>query len=140
MTKMQYYTVVLDGIDKSGKDLIASYIWRLDKRLNVIARGWPSLYAYNKIFDRHTDYALPTKMALYVHLDVEIADWVIRCETTNEPKIDFNEHSAVFIEAFNKLIDNGYQTAKFNTSIMTPYQIASNIVARMKILNKETNQ
>lgn len=137
MAKMKYYTVVLDGIDKSGKDLIANYIWRLDKRLNVIVRGWPSLYVYNKVFNRHTEYALPTKMALYVHLDVDVTDWLIRCATTNEPDIDFNLHSGLFVKAFNRLIDNGYKTITFNTSMMTPYQIASNIVAKMKSLNGE---
>ena len=36
---LKVYTVIIDGIDKSGKDTIAKYEWRLDKRLKLIIRA-----------------------------------------------------------------------------------------------------
>lgn len=137
MDKMKYYTVILDGIDKCGKDTIAKYIWQLDNRLNVIVRAWPSLYAYNKKFGRNTDYALPYKDAVYVHLKVDYDDWLIRCKLANEPKINYYEDIEYFAEAFSILRNNDYITFTYYTSDDTAYTIAKAIVANMQRLNKE---
>lgn len=137
MEKMKYYTVVLDGIDKTGKDTIAGFIWRLDKRLNILVRGWPSLVVYNEKFKRNTDYAMPYKDALYVHLLVDEEDWKIRCSMTNEKKIDYEADSKMFDSAFNILDNYGYKVMTANTSRITPYQIAQAIVEVIKQLNYE---
>lgn len=137
LEKMKYYTVVLDGIDKTGKDTIAGYIWRLDKRINIICRGWPSLVAYAKKFNRNADYALPYKDALYVRLNANEEDWNIRCSMTKEPKIDYSSDNKLFDEAFKILEDNDYHVYAFNTSVFTPYEIASNIIQELKRMNKE---
>lgn len=134
---MKYYTIVLDGIDKSGKDTIARYIWLLDNRLKTVVRGWPSLYAYNKKYNRNTDYELPYKNALYVKLNVNYEDWKIRCDITNEPKIDYQFDKELFAEAFHVLQSNGYNVVAYNTTEDTAYTIALAIVNKMKSLNGE---
>lgn len=137
--KLKYYTVILDGIDKSGKDTIAKYIWRFDKRLNVFVRGWPSLVVYAKKFSRDCIYELPYNKALYVHCLVKKDDWKIRCEIENEDisKIFYEEDSRMFKDAFIKLQQNGYKVLSVNTSSMTPYSIAKIIVDTIKKLNEE---
>ena len=134
---LKYYTIFLDGIDKSGKDTIANYIWRLDKRLNVLCRGWPSLYVYDKKFERHTEYELPPKQIIYVHIFVEKDDWQIRCEATNEPKINYDKDLQLFDNAFNILKQNKYKVFEYSSSEMTPYEIAKDVIMRVKKLNKE---
>ena len=89
MKKLKFYTVFIDGIDKTGKDTVRQYVWQLDKRLNVLVRGWPSLTVYAKKFNRNVEYELPYRNALYVMLIADKEDWNIRCITTNEPKIDY---------------------------------------------------
>lgn len=137
MEKMKYYTVVLDGIDKCGKDTIASYIWRLDKRLNIAVRAWPSLYVYAKKFKRNVKYELPYRNALYVYLTVDKEDWNIRCNITNEPKIDYDNDTKLFDKAFNILDNNGYNIIQANTSELTAYEIAKGIVDAIYKLNME---
>lgn len=134
---LKYYTVVLDGIDKSGKDTIAKYIFRLDRRLNILVRGWPSLIVYAKKFNRNCIYQKPYKNALYVHLTVDREDWKIRCEITKEEKINYDDDISLFYEAFNNLISMGYQCRRYNTSDYTAYQIARMIVLEIMKLNEE---
>lgn len=138
--KMKYYTVILDGIDKTGKDTIAGYIWRLDKRINVICRGWPSLVVYAKKFNRNVDYALPYRNALYVRLNVNKEDWNIRCAMTNEPEIDYDSDNKLFDEAFKTLKNSKYYVYSFNTSISTPFEIASIIVQELKRMNNSIKE
>lgn len=137
MEKLKYYTVVLDGIDKCGKDTIANYIWRLDKRLNVIVRGFPSLVVYAQKFGRDCAYSEPYKNALYVHLKVSSIDWSIRCDITKEPEIDYISDSRLFDSVFDTLTNEGYNVLTFNTSISTPYKIAKLIVEKIHELNTE---
>lgn len=138
MEKMRIYTVILDGIDKSGKDTIAKYIWRLDKRLNVFVRGWPSLVVYAKKFNRDCTYELPYDKALYIHCLVKKEDWKIRCEIENEDinAVDYEKDSKSFERAFERLSDCGYYMMAVNTSCMTAYDIAKLIVQRLKEINE----
>lgn len=134
---LKYYTIVLDGIDKSGKDTIAKFIWNLDKRLNVFVRGWPSLVVYAEKFNRNCSYELPYKNAIYVRCDVDKIDWLIRCKMTNEQDINYEYDSNLFNKAFYTLLNNNYYVLHFNTSKLTPYDIATQIVQFIKNLNKE---
>jgi len=136
METLDYYTVILDGIDKCGKDTIAKYVWELDRRLNVFCRGWPSLVVYAKKYSRDCKYSLPYKNALYVHLTVDKADWQIRCNLHNEPTINYYDDSNLFEQAFEFLQNTNYKIVKYNTSDMTAYQIAEQIVKTIHNLNK----
>lgn len=135
--RLKYYTVVIDGIDKTGKDTIAAYVWRLEKTLNVLVRGWPSLEAYNRKFERNVIYDLPPRRVLYVHLDVDKTDWEIRCKLTNEPPIDFAKDSKLFDDAFDILNEKGYHTLYANTSHASPYEIAMRIINEIQTLNNK---
>lgn len=140
--KLKCYTIILDGIDKSGKDTIAKYIWHLDKRLNVFVRGWPSLVVYAKKFNRNCNYELPWKEALYVYCTVEKDDWKIRCSITNEDMttLCYEKDKQLFDDAFNELHKNNYITMIVNTSKMTPCSIAKKIVKKIHELNGENNE
>lgn len=134
---LKVYTVIIDGIDKSGKDTIAKYVWPLDHRLNVFVRGWPSLVAYAKKFNRNCKYELPWKNVLYVYCKVDEEDWKIRCSINNEDmtNLDFKKDTELFDEAFNKLSENGFNVLTINTSRITAYDAAKMIVGKMQKLN-----
>lgn len=138
---LNVYTVIIDGIDKSGKDTIAKYVWRLDKRLNLIIRAWPSLVVYAKKFNRNCDYTLPWKQVLYVHCEVEEEDWKLRCKINNEDisNIDYHKDSIAFDEAFEELTRNGYNVMHINTSKITVYEAAKLIVDKIHKMNGENN-
>lgn len=136
---MQYFQIALDGIDKTGKDLIRSYIFYLGKGRYVCnARGIVSMKVYSKIYNRPYLYFDETqKNIVNVLLTVKKEDWEIRCKASNEPFTDYEKESKMFEEEFLKLEDKGYKVLRFNTTKMTPYMIAKLIVEYMEKINAE---
>ena len=125
---MRYYTVVLDGIDKTGKDTIWGYVDYLSGRKYVInSRGVMSQIAYSELYNR--------PFALNVLLTVEKEDWETRCKITHEPPIDYEKNMAAFNKAFEKLMDAGMPVARIDTTNMTPYMAAKSIIMAMNALN-----
>lgn len=135
MEKMKYYTVILEGIDKTGKDTVRQYVWQMNKSLNVFCRGYISLEAYNRKFNRGKQYNAPYKDALYVLLTVNKEDWQIRCKMHDEPVIDYDNDNALFRTVYNSL-DDKYAKLEIDTSVFTPYQIAKVIIDKIERLNK----
>lgn len=139
MKMLKYYTVYVDGIDKTGKDSIAQYIMRMTNYECIVnSRGILSQIAYDKLYNRNRTYELiQQKYIINVLLDVEEEDWKIRCAYTQEPKINYEANKLVFYDARKTLIDAGYEVLSFNTSHSTPYEIATKIVEFWKNKNKE---
>ena len=133
---MKYYVIYLEGIDKTGKDTICNYIVKLSNGKYVVnGRGLLTLIAYDKIFNRGFSYDFELqKYVLNVFLNVNKEDWEIRCKMTNEPVINYQEHMNAFEYAKN-LIKPYTNLLEYNTSILTPYSIAKNIVLEMDKLN-----
>ena len=139
MELLKYNTVVLDGIDKTGKDLISHYVFELSgKRYLCYARGLMSMIAYNDLFNRPYLYECEKQTGvLNVLLTVKHDDWKIRCKVTNEPSLDFEAHTKAFENARCKLVNAGQHVPVFDTSEYSPYQIAKMIVEIMAKLNRE---
>ena len=133
---MVKHRIVIDGIDKTGKDLLVNYITRLSNHKYVIqARGILSQIAYCKIYNRSHTYDL----SIYDHdvifyLTADNEDLAIRFSVTNEPKIDVNFHKRQFEDAANELSVAGIRIEKINTSHMTPYDTAKYILNYMEEL------
>ena len=127
--KLKIDTIILEGIDKTGKDTIQQYIYRLKKgRYAVYNRGNISNAAYDKIFNRneYIDRDLPNNF-LYILLTVDPEDLKIRFEINNEPEIDREYHAKVFYETFYRLTEGHYRL-EFNTSELTAYNIAKQVI------------
>jgi len=136
--KLKYYTIVLDGIDKTGKDLIAFYISELsEKRYLVYSRGIISMIAYSNLYKRDYSYEVSQqKNIVNVLLAVDEEDWNIRCKYTNEPKINYDENIMAFENAEKILItEHNLKILNYNTSKITPYNIAKDIIRYMNIIN-----
>lgn len=134
-TKM--YHIVLDGIDKTGKDLIRSYIYYLGNAKYICtARGFTSMVAYSNLYNRPHTYDVSTQThILNVLLTVEKEDWIVRCNHTKETQIDYEEHTKAFEDAFKILEKNYMHTLRFNTTHQTPYVIAKLILQWMNRLD-----
>ena len=139
MEQLKYNTVVLDGIDKTGKDLISHYVFELsEKRYLCYARGLMSMIAYNDLFNRPYLYEYEKQTGvLNILLTVKYDDWKIRCKVTNEPSLDFEAHTKAFEKARLALVDAGQNVPVFDTSEYSPYRIAKMIVKIMAKLNRE---
>jgi len=132
---MKVYNIVLDGIDKTGKDTIRQYIYYLQNAKYICtARGYMTMVVYTKLFNRGYKYDITNQEhTVNVLLTADKDDWEIRCKMTKEPSIDYDIHTKEFNEVYNQLKDNGYHTLMFNTSHNTPYEIAKEI---LKYVNK----
>lgn len=144
MTKLKVFNVEFDGIDKCGKDLIKSYIFHLAPgKYLAKARGVISQLAYARLFGRELDFDITdyAKSTLFVLLDVDYEDWKIRCKITAEPKLEhsFSETRAQFFKVINLLHDVYNVPIShlmiFDTSSTTPYEIACEVISRLKTLN-----
>lgn len=140
MNLIKYNTIYLDGIDKTGKDLIANYIVHLSNGKYIVnSRGIISLIAYSKLYNRNYNYELSNEVNnINVYLKVDYDDWYIRCKINNEPFIDYDKNISIFNETFKELKNNkNMKLLQFNTSDNTPYKIAKKIVNYINKLNKE---
>ena len=135
---MRIFQIFLDGIDKTGKDLIRSYIFYLGKgRYICVARGIASMRVYSKLYDRPYEYDDTTQQnVVNVLLTVDKEDWKIRCKTSNEALTDYDNETIEFEKEFKALEDKGYHVLRFNTSKFTPYSIAKMIIKYMEKVNE----
>lgn len=144
MNKLKYYNVVIEGIDKTGKDLLKRYIERLSNyKYMVTSRGIISQISHTRIFDRDYEYELSNEENnIYIYLFVEKDDWEIRCKLTNEPIINYHTFTNHF-ESTVKDIEHLYPNINifyYNSSLMTPYVIAKEVITRLDKLNDEVNE
>lgn len=131
-------TIYIEGVDKTGKDLICDYLIRLSNFKYVThARGVISNEVYDLLYERNNDmkYTLDDH-TLYVLLDADKEDLEVRFKITNEPEIkDLNTHRILFNTVFRNRTD-GYHHLEFNTSDITPYKISKMILDYLKNINE----
>lgn len=137
----KYYNIVIEGIDKTGKDLLKTYIEKLSNyKYIVTVRGIISQLSHTRIFNREYKYDLPKEdNNIYVYLYVDKEDWQIRCNINNEPKIDYDEFNSQFDRTISSMKDM-YPNLKiltYDTSKFTPYEIAKDVINKVNNLNKE---
>ena len=122
--------VQIDGVDKTGKDMLVKYITRMSNHKYVIqARGIVSQIAYSKIYGRKYDYDLRNyENDVIVLLTGDIEDLEIRHKITNEPKIDIERDLKVFGEVAEDLCRKGLTVYQANTSHLTPYELAKMVI------------
>ena len=139
---MRYYRAYIDGIDKTGKDLICTYVSELSNHKYLVKpRGIISMMAYSKIYNREYVYDLEKeKDVLNVLLTVNYEDWKVRCKLNKEKDVtndDYDYHSSTFKSYYDLLKHHDFPTLIYNTSELTPYNIAKDIVKHLDMMNGE---
>lgn len=152
MKSFKVFNVEFDGIDKSGKDTIMKQIFSAAPNLYIPkSRGLISQIAYSHIYNRDFEYKVTKgylENTLFVLLDVEEEDWKIRCDISGEHlnnryrsdmegDVEFVSNTEGFNFAYDYLKSLGANIIRFNTSVLTPYQIIKNVIAILDNLNKE---
>ena len=121
--------VTIEGVDKTGKNLLHKYLEILTNYRYVITdRGILTQLVYNTIYNRQVEYNVKQyKNQVIVLLYADLQDLVIRHKLTDEPHINIENHTLLFDVYANKLKSLGFTVIKFNTSKMTPYAIAKKL-------------
>lgn len=127
---MIHVNIQIDGVDKTGKDLILQYVNKLSNHKYVIqSRGLISQIVYSKIFNRGYEYDLNDyKNTLFIYLCADLKDLEIRHALTNEPKIDIESDMLEFNKVAKSFAEKGMSIYMFNSSWSTPYEIAKTII------------
>lgn len=130
--KYKFWNIELDGPDKVGKSTLGQYLTLLSNyRFAMHDRGYMTQVAYAKKFNRQFEYSEPDRNTIYILLTVEPEEHAIRCKIHNEPKIDYEKDAELFKEVFYDLSSKGYLTMTFNTSHMSTYELAKEIIKRI---------
>lgn len=137
--KLKVSTVSLDGLDKSGKSTLLKYLARMcNFTWNILDRGVITNLVWNKIQGRDIEYDLEMwKSTVFVRLNVDKADWEIRCRIHNEPPMpdSYEKMTKAYDDMFAWFKSHGFYVLEFNTSKMTQYQIATEIIEYVDELN-----
>lgn len=129
--KINNLAIEIEGFDKTGKDTLFNYLVKLGNyayTLNV--RGILTQLVYNDKFKRNITYILPYKPFIIL-LDVDDLDHAVRCNSTKEPKINIKKDRDAYYLYANLLRGYGIQIFTYNTSEMTPYQIAQDVIKKL---------
>lgn len=127
----------IEGMDKTGKDTLAEYIKYLGNYAYTInVRGILTQIVYNDKFSRNNTYVLPYKPFI-VFLDVDNTDHAIRCHSNDEAKININKDREAYYRYIEELKKYGIQVLVYNTSTMTPYMIAKDIIEKLSQISIE---
>lgn len=137
--------IFVEGIDKTGKDTLAYYLNQYtDFGHYVSARGPLSTLVYAEKFKRKCDsfdYLIRIKNEiLIVLLTSEEKDLDIRFKMTDEPWIDICQDMRLFEKQYFKFQQLGIHCVKYNTSYMTPTQIAMSIQHYLSEIEKRKHE
>lgn len=134
------YIIDIEGIDKTGKDLIRQYITILSNYKYVVrARGILSNMVYAEKFGRNFDYNLMYR-PIVVYLDVDKEDWEIRCKITHEPYTDYKQDKLLFEKYLKVLESKGINILRYNTSKLAPIQIAKSVLSYIEEIEEHNNE
>lgn len=126
--KLNNYIIDIEGIDKTGKNLLMKYINQLSNYKYIThPRGILSHMVYAEKFNRGYDYELSYR-PIIIYLDADEEDRQIRCKITNEPYIDANADRLLFNKYIQILQKNGIIVLRYNTTEKTPYSIAKEVI------------
>lgn len=129
------HLIEIEGIDKTGKNLLQEYIVKLSNYKYIVhPRGILSALVYSNKYQRNYDYEFDYK-PIIVYLDVDEPDRQIRCEINNEPAISALMDRILFEQSLEQLQQEGYTILKYNTSVMTPYAIAKDVISKIENKN-----
>lgn len=130
--------IEIEGPDKTGKDTIAKYIEQLGNyAYNINVRGILTQLVYNDKFKRGYLYNIMYK-PIIILLIVNEVDSEIRCRMNGEPKINLNKDIEVYVHYAKRLEDEGLAIVyRYDTSLLTPYRIATDIIEKVSKLDKD---
>lgn len=138
--------IILEGIDRCGKGSLHRYLERLGNFKYIIDdRGILTQLVYNEKFNRGIKYNLDEyKNDLIIYLYAEPEDLEVRFKMTNEPSLykdlsiieGINKDLDLYGKYLNLLDDEGYTMYSFNTTNMTPYMIAKNIINILEVMEE----
>lgn len=135
---MKHWMIIIEGIDKTGKDLLVQYIQQLSNyKYTPYSRGIVSLMSYTHKYNRKYEYDLEsiiTKNWVFVYLDYDIDDIKIRHKITGHNYEELEDDYLLFEQNLAKIKKIGCPVYTYNVSQETYINIAKDIVKKLEEL------
>lgn len=130
-------TICIEGPDKTGKDTLAAYLSQMTRDLIITVRGMISNISYHRLLHRkECEYDVKSHShELYVLLDAESMDQMIRCKLTDEEESYYEQQRRMFRVVADEFKDKGLVVIDANTSEETPYRLAQRILSLIDGIN-----
>lgn len=130
----KYWNIEIDGVDRVGKNTLAPYLTFLSNyRFAIKPRGLLTQLVYSEKFSRHHEYDYDSykEHTVIVLLYADEEDLNERFWNTHEKIIDIKNDTKMFDDVANVLNTQGFKVLKYNTSHMTHYDIAKDILSNI---------
>lgn len=131
--------IEVEGADRCGKDTLVGYLdYMSNRQMPIGSRGLLSTFVYNDIYNRFMSVERQKEMiegnkeTLIVLLYGYPEDINLRCKITHEPSVDVVRDMNKFYEYALKLQEAGLKVLFYNTSERTPYEIARDVMDKIK--------
>ncbi len=136
--------IEIEGCDKTGKDTLVPYLDFMSGRtIPISTRGLLSTLVYNNLYNRDmTDKQINSLIngnhqTLIVLLTANQQDLEIRFKTSGETPIDIKSNTKLF-QSYSLILEGkGINVLRFDTSKMTPFQIATEVMTFVDLENNK---
>ena len=142
---MKEHIVILDGVDKTGKDTIKEWIVKQSNgKILVIVRSFISQIVYSRIYKRNINesFFIEKMRNLYhdgnytfFYLTARKDELIKRFKKNNEQDLGIkhiDKHFKAFNDVLNKIDDSGVYINHIDTTDKTPYGSARDIIGSIK--------
>jgi len=142
---MKEHIVILDGVDKTGKDTIKDYLVKQsDGKILVIVRSFISQIVYSRIYKRNINESFFIEKMRNLHHDGNYTffylttrkdELIKRFKKNNEQDLDIkhiDSHFKVFNDVLNKIDDAGIYINHIDTTDKTPDETTRDIIGSIK--------
>ena len=136
--------IEIEGCDKTGKDTLVPYLDFMSGRtIPISTRGLLSTLVYNNLYNRGmtdkqiNDLISGNHQTLIVLLTANQQDLEIRFKTSGETPIDIKSNTKLF-QSYSLILEGkGINVLRFDTSKMTPFQIATEVMTFVDLENNK---
>lgn len=137
---MKYWLIQIEGVDKTGKDLLCEYIKQISNYKYVVySRGIVSLLAYTERYNRNYKYNIEStvnKNWVFIYLTANENDLKIRYKLTNHNYEELKDDKQFFEKYLKDIEKIGCPIFKYNVSEMQYYDIATDIIKKLNELEE----
>ena len=137
---MKHWMIQIEGIDKTGKDLLVEYIKKYSNfSYTPYSRGIVSLLVYTDKYNRDYSYDLEsiiTKNWVFVYLDYDEDDMKIRHSITNHNYEEYKNDKQLFEKYLKQIEKIGCKILRYNVSKMTYIDITKDIIKNLEEMER----
>jgi len=142
---MKEHIVILDGVDKTGKDTIKDcLVKQSDGKILVVVRSFISQIVYSRLYKRNINESFFIKKMrdlyydsnyTFFYLTASKNELIKRFEKHNEQDLDIkyiDKHIKTFNDILNEMKNSGMHIKYIDTTDKTPDDTAKDIIGSIK--------